>query len=291
MIVANPGEQFLNGLGAVPGWQGSLDLVYSRQGQQTLVSHSYHQAPLNLQRPFYPEGPGVCHSVVLHTAGGVVGGDRLSMQIGLQPQSQVLLTTAAASKIYRSGGAEAQHSFNGQIAAGAVLEWLPLETIVFDQACYRQDLRINLEPGGTYVGWEITRFGRSARGEKFLGGQWRSSTEIWQQDRPLWIDRQMLSGPADRWHSPHGLGGKPVVASFVWLGEAVDPAQVSAARSLWQADADLADIGVTRLQLGLLCRYRGSSSQAARQWFIQVWNLMRSARLGRNACLPRVWPI
>ncbi|NJK40266.1 MAG: urease accessory protein UreD [Acaryochloridaceae cyanobacterium SU_2_1] len=273
-------------------WEGSLDLVYRREGQQTQISHCYHQAPFNLQRPFYPEGPQVCHTVALHTAGGVVGGDRLSIQIALQPQTHVLLTTAAASKIYRSNGQEARQSINFQIQADAMLEWLPLETILFDQADYRQDLHIDLEPGAIYSGWEITRLGRSARGEKFLSGSWRSNTEIWQQQQPLWIDRQRLSGGTEQWHSPHGLAAQPVVASFVWVGEAVDLSQVSAARLLWQTNPEnLGDIGVTRLQLGLLCRYRGFSSQAARQWFIQVWNLMRLARLGRRACLPRVWPI
>ncbi len=272
-------------------WQGRLNLIYGKNDHQTQVKQSYHQSPLNLQRPFYPEGP-VCHSVVMHTAGGMVGGDRLSINVELQPQAHALLTTTAAGKIYRSNGYDAQQTIQCQLAPGAVLEWLPLETIVFDQARFRQILQVKLSPGATYGGWEITRLGRSARGEQFKRGDWRSHTEIWQQGKPLWIDRQWLPGQPEIWQSPHGLAGQPVVGSFLWVGQAITPSIVQAARDLWQAVAPTpAEVGVTRLQLGLICRYRGSSSQAARQWFIQVWNLLRSTQLGRPACPPRVWPL
>jgi len=143
-----------------------------------------------VQRPFYPEEPDVCHSVMLHTAGGVVGGDRLSLNFRLGPNAHTLITTAAAGKIYRSNGLEARQSIQMQVATGACLEWFPQEIIVFNGAIYRQDLRVELDPGASWLGWEITRFGRSARGERFLQGEWRSHTEIWQQGRPLWIDRQ-----------------------------------------------------------------------------------------------------
>jgi len=277
----------------ISGWHGCLNLIYGSSNQHSQIRQSYHQAPLNLQRPFYPEGPEVCHSVIMHTAGGMVSGDRLSMDIELQPQAHALLTTAAAGKIYRSQGIEAQQTLQCRLAAGAVLEWLPLGTIVFEQARFRQTLRVELDPGAIYVGWEITRLGRSARGEKFMQGDWRSQTEVWQQGTPLWIDRQWLPGQPEVWQSPHGLAGQPVVGSFIWVGRAVETDTVQAARHLWQqvAPAQTAEVGVTRLQLGLICRYRGPSSQAARQWFMQVWHLLRSTYLGRPACPPRVWPL
>ncbi|WP_299414656.1 urease accessory protein UreD [Acaryochloris sp. IP29b_bin.148] len=275
------------------GWHGQLNLLYGSRNQQSQVKQSYHQAPLNLQRPFYPEGPEVCHSVMMHTAGGMVGGDRLSMDIELQSQTHALLTTAAAGKVYRSNGLDVQQTIQCRLAAGAILEWLPLETILFEQARFRQTMQIELGPGAVYGGWEITRFGRSARGEQFMQGDWRSHLEIWQQGTPLWIDQQWLPGRPEVWQSPHGLAGQPVVGSFIWVGQAVETDTVQAARHLWQtvASPPTTVVGVTRLPLGLICRYRGPSSQTARQWFIQVWNLLRSTYLGRPACPPRVWPL
>ncbi len=272
------------------GWLGSLALEFNYDSQGTHLNHCRVQAPLKVQRPFYPEGAEVCHGVMLHTAGGVVGGDRLSFNIHLHPQAQALLTTAAAAKLYRSTGAEAQQTVCLTVDAGACLEWLPQETIVFNGANYRQETRIELAENALWMGWDMTRFGRSARGERFLEGTWRSHTEVWQQGRPLWIDRQWLPGGSSRIESPHGLGGCPVVGSFALVGRSVSPEVVEQARSLWISNAE-AEIGVTRLMSGLLCRYRGRSTVEARRWFTAVWDLVRQSYLERPACPPRVWPL
>ncbi len=296
-----------------PGWHGSLNLVYAEQNGTTQLRHNQAQAPLKVQRPFYPEGSEVCHSVILHTAGGIVGGDRLSLNFHLKPNAQALITTAAASKIYRSNGLQARQTIQMQVEAGACLEWLPQETIVFNGAIYRQDLRVELAPRATWLGWEMTRFGRSARGERFLQGEWRSHTEVWQQGRPLWIDRQWLPGNEEIFNSPHGLAGQPVVASLAWVGQPVSPEIVEKARNLWQKNSEFriqesefrrvtpssfshpplatsqSLAGVTRLPSGLLCRYRGSSTAEVRNWFTAVWQLLRINFLGRSSCPPRVW--
>lgn len=279
------------------GWHGSLQLVYAHHHNSTQLIHSQMQAPLKVQRSFYPEGAAVCHSVVLHTAGGIVGSDRLSQTIHLSPHAHALITTAAASKIYGSKGKshacleeqEAQQTIQIQIDTNACLEWLPQETIVFDGALYRQNLRVELAPGASWLGWEITRFGRSARGERFLHGEWRSHTEVWQQGRPLWIDRQWLPSGEEICNSPHGLAGQPIVASLAWVGQAVSPELVEKARMLWKAKDYPGEAGVTQLISGLLCRYRGSSSSEVRNWFTEVWQLLRLSFLGRAVTKPRVW--
>lgn len=282
---------------AVSGWHGSLQLVYAHQHNSTQLTHAQMQAPLKVQRSFYPEGAAVCHSVVLHTAGGIVGSDRLSQTIHLQPNAHALITTAAASKIYGSRGMfrnspegqEARQTIDIHINTNACLEWLPQETIVFDGAIYRQDLRVELAPGASWLSWEITRFGRSARGERFLQGDWRSHTEVWQQGCPLWIDRQWLPGGEEICNSPHGLAGQPIVASLAWVGQAVSPELVEKARMLWNAEERQGEAGVTQLISGLLCRYRGSSSSEVRNWFTEVWQLLRLSFLGRPVTQPRVW--
>ncbi|MBF2064782.1 MAG: urease accessory protein UreD [Calothrix sp. C42_A2020_038] len=272
-------------------WHGKLDLVYAHPDGATQLIYAHHQAPLKVQRPFYPEGQAVCHSVILHTAGGVVGGDKLSYNLQLQPQSQALITTAAAGKIYRSNGRLAIQNIDIKVDTGATLEWLPQEIIVFNGAIYRQDIRINLAENANFIGWEITRFGRSARGEKFLQGSWKSYTEIWQQNKPLWIDRQFLPGSEEVFHSPHALNSKPVVGTLVFVGQAVSPEFIEKIRSLEQTRSisSLHLFGVTRLEHGFLCRYRGSSTSEVRNWFTAVWQLLRQSFLGRSDCIPRVW--
>lgn len=283
-------SSFLTKNASVPGWQGSLQLRFTLRHGKTQLIHTFSQAPLKVQRPFYPEG-NVCHSVILHTAGGIVGGDLLTQHIHLEPDAIALITTATAGKVYRSNGKLAQQLIQIQLEAGACLEWLPQETIIFNGAIYRQDLRVELAPGATWLGWEITRFGRSARGELFLQGEWRSHTEVWQQGRPLWIERQWLPASATILQSDHGLAKQPVIATLAWVGQPVSPEIVEKARMLWTATDRQGEAGVTQLQLGLLCRYRGKSTIEVKNWFTDVWQLLRLSMLGRNVTKPRVWQV
>jgi urease accessory protein len=271
-------------------WHGNLELVYTSKSQQTLISHAVVKAPLKIQRPFYPEGQEVCHSIALHTAGGIVGGDLLTQKIQLQPHANAVITTAAATKIYRSSGNWARQAIKIEIEPQATLEWLPQETIVFAGAKYHQDLQIELAPTASYCGWEITRFGRTARQEKFLEGEWRSNTEIWQNGVPLWIDRQFLHGSEASCSSLNALAGSAVVGTFIYLGRSIDRKIIPQVRHFWSEKGYPGNGGVTEiLHGGLLCRYRGNSTSNVRHWFTEIWHLLRSSLFDRSMIRPRVW--
>jgi urease accessory protein len=271
-------------------WHGSLQLRFDRVDRATKLVHNKGIAPLRVQKPFYPEGEEVCHSTILHTAGGIVGGDHLATKIHIRPEAHALITTATAGKIYRSNGQEAQQTIQIQIDRDACLEWLPQETIAFAGAVYRQNLQIELAENACWMGWEIVRYGRSASGERFLSGNWRSHTEVWRQGQPLWIDRQWLKGDPAIIASPHGLAGYPVVASFAIIGRHATPDLIDQIRQLWSDRGEHeGEVGVTNLLEGILCRYRGNSTLEVRQWFMAVWHLLRLSYINRPACIPRVW--
>ena len=82
-------------------WQGELDLIFTYQENQTKLTHAKTIAPYRVQRAFQnPDGS--CQVVMLHTAGGMVSGDRLTATINIGDRAAALLTTATAGKIYRS---------------------------------------------------------------------------------------------------------------------------------------------------------------------------------------------
>jgi urease accessory protein len=265
-------------------WQGHIDLLFQPEQENTILRRSYAHAPLKIQRPFYPE-PNICHTVILHSAGGMVGGDRLSYQIELAPTSQALITTAAAAKIYRSNGNVAQQQINISLGVHAYLEWLPQDTIIFDRAQYQQNLRVDLAAGATFCAWDIVRLGRSARQEIFTQGSWQNALEVWQEGQPLWIDRQQITG--SQWSSLQAGAGQPLLGILVWLGGRVSTEVVAQARLL--APPSETGWGVTVVAGGLVCRYRGSDRQAVQKWFVAVWDALRRQYRNRSACPPRVW--
>ncbi len=269
------------------GWRGDLELKFTWDSPDTKMRLVKSAAPLRTQRPFYPEGPQVCHVAVLHTAGGVVGGDQLHLSFQVEAAARVLVTSASPAKVYRSDGAWSSQCSFMRVAPGGWLEWLPQETILFRGARWSQNLRVELEPGATWLGWDLTRLGRSARGERFTAGAWHSRTEVWQAGRPLWIDPQRLQGSEELPEDPHSLRGSAVLATLAFLGQEVTADLLTEIRSLPVLGGEY---GVTRLQSGLLCRYRGPSTAAAQGWFRLVWHQLRCRFLQRPACVPRVWP-
>jgi urease accessory protein len=272
-------------------WEGTVTLHYDRVGDKTRLAKVWHQAPLKVQRPFYPEVPGICHTILIHTAGGMVGGDRLIYHLTLAPHTHAVVTTAAASKIYCAQNKITEQVIEIDIAEQAYLEWLPQETIVFNQAKFKQTLKVNLGAKATWLGWDIYRFGRTARGERFVEGDWRSHTEVWRAGVPLWIDRQWLPASQQMIDHPHGLNQCSVVGTLAWMGQKVDRDFVQQVRELWTNLGLEGEIGVTRVQQGFICRYRGQSTSEVRQWFTQVWNHVRFYALGHLACPVRVWQV
>ena len=103
------------------GWLARLQLGFSRRGEKSLLSRRKREGPLTLQRPFYPEG-GVCHTYLLHPPGGVVGGDRLEIDVSVDGKAHALITTPGAGKFYRSAGDLARVRQRLTVADGGNLE-------------------------------------------------------------------------------------------------------------------------------------------------------------------------
>src|SRR5579885_3001319 len=107
---------------------------FERRGDCTILAERSHDGPLVVQKPLYPEGRDVCHVVLVHAPGGIAGGDELSLGVSLDPSARALVTTPAATRWYKSAGAASRVESQLDAATGAILEWLPSETIVFDEA-------------------------------------------------------------------------------------------------------------------------------------------------------------
>ncbi|WP_207215740.1 urease accessory protein UreD [Pseudolysobacter antarcticus] len=268
-------------------WHAELDLEYRRVGERTLLAAQRRRGPLCVQKALYPEGDAICHSIILHPPGGIAAGDQLYLGVDLGPGSHSLLTTPGASKWYRSDDAEAAQQLHFTLAPGAMLEWLPQETILFRGTRARLDCTIDLAPGALFLGWEVLCFGRRASGEIFDGGRLSLTSRISQSGKSLWRERGRVDGASAFLTSPVGLAGCSVSATLILAGTDLDRSVLDRLREIVPADG--AKHGITLLPQLAVARYLGDSNEAARGWMIGLWSVLRPAVFGRPAQAPRIW--
>lgn len=271
------------------GWQAHLALTLARTGARTALTHSAHRGPLRVQRAFYPEGADCPHVVVLHPPGGLVPGDSLAIDIEVQAGARALVTTPAAGKVYRVGAralAQTQR-VSAAVAAGASLEWLPQDGIVFDGADVALHNRFNLHGDARLIAWDVVTLGRQAGNLPFLRGRVDQRFEIHRDGRPLWLERLHCTGGDALLSAPWGLGGMPVYGTLLATGR-VDAEVMQALRQLAPASSEQR-WAVTQLPELIVARYLGRHGRDALDVFTRVWALLRPLLLARPAVAPRIW--
>jgi urease accessory protein len=265
----------------VQGWQARLDLGFAQQHGKTVLAQRSHIGPLTVQRPFYPEGE-VCHVYVLHPPGGVVAGDSLSINLTAASASAALVTTPAAGKFYRSNGAQAKQQVQATVATGGSLEWLPQESIMYEGAQVNTGLSLDLAIGARFMGWEIMAFGRPAAGEGFADGQVFMNWQIRRDGELFYKERLKIDALA--FAANWGLKGQSACGTLLAY-----PATGQQLSLVQEFIGERAGLGVTLLDDLLVCRGLDSRADRLRDYFQQLWQLLRPTVILRKACSPRIW--
>ncbi len=170
---------------------GRLDAVFARAGARTEIGRLFETGGYRLRMPRSPDP--VCEAVMVNTGGGMAGGDHTRFAFRVEPGASVMLTTTAAEKIYGSTAlAEAAPGTRVDVeltvAAGASLEWLPQETILFDRSQLHRQLSADLAPDGHLLIVEMLVFGRLAMGERLRDGLLRDRWRIRRGDRLIFAE-------------------------------------------------------------------------------------------------------
>ncbi|WP_448956614.1 urease accessory protein UreD [Labrys neptuniae] len=176
--------------------QGSARLTFRRCVGATRLATLYQEgcAKARLPRPL----PGVNpEAILINTAGGLTGGDHLTVEVAAGPATSVTITTQACERVYRSTGEDAVVANRLVAEAGARLAWLPQETILFDGGRLFRRLEADLADSAEFLAVEAILFGRAAMGETVRSGALRDRWRIRRNGKLIFADDLRIEGDID----------------------------------------------------------------------------------------------
>jgi urease accessory protein len=286
------------------GWRGHLRLHYWAQSPSSgvatdagprTVAQDQHSGPLRVLQALYPEGPAICHHVLVHPPGGVVAGDELRVDVQVDAGSHALITTPGATRFYRSDGPVALQCTQLSVANGGRLEWLPLENIAHGGCRAENQVQLQLQETAQVMGWDVLALGLPAAQQPFTADaagwfcQHLQLPGVWlERGRVAAADHQLLT-------SPLGWAGHNVLGTL-WLaqGSAWSPvrrqALLDAARDVVAAHPLQTSAGVTSPQTAVLVlRVLAPQVEPVMQLLHQVRAAWRQQLWGLGAEPPRIW--
>jgi urease accessory protein len=274
-------------------WQATLSLNHRREGPRTTVRHE-HSGPLRILKSLYPEGDAICHNVIVHPPGGLVGGDLLDIRVNVGEGAHALISTPGATRFYESNELLAEQRVTLDLAAGSRLEWLPLEALAYPGCLGLNQLTATLAPGAELLAWDVTALGLPAAGQPFdcgritqrlaLPGRWLEQAHIDAADHRLLA-------------SPLGLAGHRCLGTLLFaLGEPLDRTRreqlLEAARSALVGLPPEVKAGATCPNPNVLVVRAVAPLVEPLMAALQgVWTALRQAAWGLHPQPPRIWRV
>jgi urease accessory protein len=195
-------------------WHAALQLDYTLENRRSVARYR-HDGPLRILQSLYPEGDAICHNVLVHPPGGLVGGDTLNIQLSVAAGAHGLVTTPGATRFYRSSGEAASQQVHARVENGARLEWLPLEALAYPRCLAENRAVFDLAPGAELLGWDVTALGLPAADQAFTQGRFSQHLEIQnlnglsdEMPTPVWLEQGRIDASDTRlMDGPLGLAG------------------------------------------------------------------------------------
>ena len=270
---------------------GVLQLGLRRSGERTVLYDCYARTPLRVLRPLYLDDTGMAYLYLLNPCGGVVGGDTYTLRIALDTGAHAYVTTPSAMQLYATLDAPAEQRIDLTLNPGAVLAYVPEQTIPFADAAFRQRMTVCLGCDAFVFLGDILAPGRAARQESFAYREYdsRLRVETLGDGEIRLFDRMRLQPQQDP------LSCLGLMETYDYLGVfyalpgsgAIDPSLADRLHDALAPCPDLLGSASTLPHGGLAVRLLGRHHTPVRKALHTVWDLTRQALFGQPAAALR----
>jgi len=256
---------------------GAVDLEFRETDG---VTRAFRMYQAGVMRARFPNVSGPPEAVLINTAGGLTGGDCITVGVETGKGARAIVTSQAHEKVYKSSGGTVSMIASLRLGTGASLEWLPQPTILFDRARLTRETHVEMAGDSEFLGVEAVIFGRTAMGETMRSGALSDYWSIRRDGRLVHADRFLLEGGVSG-----ALARMPVLAGNAAVAT-IRHAAASAAAKLGVVREALADDGAASAWNGLLL-----ARIVTRDGYGLGAALARVLTVLRGRPLPPVWNI
>jgi urease accessory protein len=201
---------------------GSGRIVFSGSEKGTRIVDLFQRFPIRIMFP-RASGSGIEEAVLVNTAGGITGGDRLESSVITLANASVAVTSQAAEKVYRALNQPARVVTKLKVCETARLAWLPQETIVFNWARLGRETEIDLSSGAELLALEWLALGRAAHGEEVTGGHIIDRWRVKMDGRLIWADSFRVTDEIfSHLHRKALLSNYKAIAVLLYFGPCLD---------------------------------------------------------------------
>jgi urease accessory protein len=178
----------------LPRTEGSVRLGFVRSGAETRIGTLRQAGAARVRFP-RPAADAIPEAVLLNTAGGLTGGDRIGIEVTLEAGCEATVTSAAAEKVYRALDEAAEIAIDLELGQGSSCAWLPQATILFNGSSLDRRTHVDMADSARLLAVETLIFGRAAMGEDVRRGVLRDAWRVTRGGRLVFADTTCVSGP------------------------------------------------------------------------------------------------
>ncbi|WP_337267691.1 urease accessory protein UreD [Oryzifoliimicrobium ureilyticus] len=260
--------------------EGRGHLAVKARDGQSRIDELYQEGAAKIRLPATFDGS--MEAVIINTAGGLTGGDQMTWSVEAGPGTRVDVTTQACEKIYKASAGTAEISTLLKVGAGARLDWLPQETILFERASLARRLEVDLDETAEFLAVEAVLLGRKAMGERMNNGLFRDRWRVRRNGRLIHAEELKLNGEIGILSDlAPVLGGKVAFATVLYAGHLAE-AYLERIRPLIEGHA----AGASAWNDKFVLRLTAEDGFALRKILIPLISLLRN-----GAPVPKVWSL
>jgi len=196
----------------------NIELV-SDKNSRTFIKNLKTKSPVLVQKALYsdPTKPNKAHIYLMSSAGGMLQGDTMKIDIIARKNTETYVTTQSATKIYKTENRSSSQYVKILVEKESLLEYLPKQIIPHKHAKFFQNVNIKIDKSSTLIFSEIISAGRIAYGERFDFNSVRLRLNCTDQDNKILFSESVNLEPENNKKRFNSLFGNQNLYSTIYI--------------------------------------------------------------------------